>query len=117
MRGLIMIIGLAVFFAGAAPVAQADEGKGKMNPCMKEKKMNRHKMKQEFMNEGMGILLDTIILLKDSATDPKMKKKAAALETRMRAHLQKHDEMHKKMREMHKKGHNPCNPCAMGKHK
>lgn len=117
MRGLIAIIGFAVFLAGAVPEAQADESKGMMNPCMKKNKMNHHKMKREFMNEGMGILLDTIILLKESATDPKIKNKAAALETRMRDHLQKHDEMHKKMKEMHKmhkKGHNPC---AMGKHK
>lgn len=118
MRSFILIVSLMLFLLGVAPDAHAHEDKGiKANPCMKEKMMSRHKMKKEFMNEGMGILLDTIVLLKDSATDPKMKTRAAALENRMRTHLQKHDQMHEKMKGMHKMGGNPCNPCSKGGHK
>jgi hypothetical protein len=80
-------------------------------------KTDRHKIKHEMMVEGTNILLDTIMLLKEVAKDDATKKKAAQLEKRWRAHMESHEKMHQMMKSKHGKGHNACNPCAMGKHK
>ncbi|MFQ5432549.1 MAG: hypothetical protein ACE5EN_08590 [Nitrospinota bacterium] len=82
-----------------------------MNPCEKrdymEKHMQKKKMKMrimKLMEEGMGMWVETVELIKESASDPAIKRKAAALEKRMRANVQEHKELHKKMHEM-KSGH------------
>ncbi len=108
MRSLILIAGLCMFLVGVSTPVYAHGGKEHSNPCMK---MGKGAMKHQMMEEGMTIILDTIILMKESATDPKVKAKAAQLEKRFRAHMEKHEKMSEMM---HGKGHmsNPCNPCA-----
>ncbi len=139
MRKLIMVLGV-VFVIGLIPVTQAYAdrdrenpcGKGMMNPCEKkeymEKRKQMHQMRQRIRNlmeEGMDMWLETVILLKQSATDPQVKGKAAGLEKRLRANINEHKELHKKMHDMRKEhgGHgdykrhgNPCaprNPCGL----
>jgi len=115
MRRLVLIAGLFVFIAGVSTPVYAHGGKHDANPCMMKghgkMKMDHGNMKHQMMEEGMTIILDTIILMKESATDPKVKAKAAQLEKRFRAHMEKHEKMSKMM---HGKGHmgNPCNPCS-----
>ncbi len=122
MRNLIIAVGLFTFLFGVPQLAQAhpeiikasaDEHGNHMNPCMKDMKMKHHGMKHEMKKEGMEIMLDAITLIKDSTSDPVMKKRAKALETRMRAHIQKCENMHEKMKEMHNDGKGKHgNPCA-----
>jgi len=135
MRIVSMIFGITFLFISVMPVTQAYAGSDKhmknpcgkmMNPCEKkeymEKYMQKKKMKmqmKQLMEEGMDMWLETVQLIKESATSSGIKKKAAALEKRMRANVNEHKELHKKMHDMHKghgerhmeKKHNPCNPC------
>lgn len=142
MRIVSMIFGITFLFISVMPVTQAYAGKdghmsnpcGKsMNPCERKEYMERHKQRREMktrarqlMNEGMDMWLETVQLIKESATDPGIKKKAAALETRMRANIDEHKSIHQKMhtgkghgeryehggkghqKEGHGEGHNPC---------
>ncbi len=123
MRNLIIAVGLFTFLFGLPQLATAhphiikassDEHGMQMNPCMKDMKMKHHGMKHEMKKEGMEIMLDAITLIKDSISDPALKKRAKALETRMRSHIQKCEKMHEKMKEMHHgDGHEKHgNPCA-----
>lgn len=143
MRFVSMIFGLTFLFITVMPVTQAYADKerhmqnpcGKMmNPCEKKEYMERHKQKQQMkarvrqlMEQGMDMWVETVQLLKESASDPGIKKKAAALEQRMRANIHEHKALHQKMHEgkghgeryehggkMHGGGHNPCgkNPCS-----
>lgn len=105
---------LSLILVSATVPAYAHGSKHGANPCMKT---DRHKIKHEMMVEGTNILLDTIMLLKEVAKDDATKKKAAQLEKRWRAHMESHEKMHQMMKSKHGKGHNACNPCAMGKHK
>ncbi|VAX25758.1 hypothetical protein MNBD_NITROSPINAE04-2663 [hydrothermal vent metagenome] len=116
MRSLILIAGLCMFLVGVSTPVYAHGEKEHGNPCMEmghgKMKMGKGAMKHQMMEEGMTIILDTIILMKESATDPKVKAKAAQLEKRFRAHMEKHEKMSEMM---HGKGHgmgNPCNPCS-----
>jgi hypothetical protein len=153
----MMALGLAVFLIGVMPATHAHAGKrvenpcgkGMMTPCEKkeqmEKRMERHKQMQEMrqrarhlMEEGMDMWVETVHLLQESTNDPDLKKRAAALEKRMRKNISEHKELHKKMHTMrseHRPGHmdkerrkhegkghgerymqpcNPCNPCQKG---
>lgn len=122
MRNLIISAGLCTLLFGAPQAALAHphaiqakaDGQGHMmNPCMKDMKMEHHSMKHEMKKEGMAIMLDAITLIKDSTSDPAIKKRAKALEARMRAHIQKCEAMQNKMKDMHhgddhEKHGNPC---------
>ena len=131
MHKLIMIVSIALIM-GAIPVQQAHAGKDSKNPCENKEYMEMHKQRSEMkqraralMNEGMDMWLEAVTLLKESAPNPALKKKAAALEKRMRANVNEHKELHKTMHNMrkehggkhgdYKKHGNPCaprNPCG-----
>lgn len=132
MRKLIMIVTVALVM-GAIPAQQAYADKDRKNPCENKEYMEMHKQRSEMkqrarqlMDEGMDMWLEAVALIKESATNPAVKKKAAALETRMRANITEHKGIHKKMHDMgkghggkhgdYKKHGNPCaprNPCGM----
>lgn len=132
MRKLIMIVSVALVM-GAIPAQQAYADKDRKNPCENKEYMEMHKQRSEMkqrarqlLNEGMDMWLEAVILIKESAANPAVKKKAAALEMRMMANIKEHKEIHKKMHDM-RKGHggkhgdykkhgNPCaprNPCGL----
>ena len=147
MRIVSMIIGITFLFISVMPVTQAYAGHdmrmknpcgksmnpcGKsMNPCDKNGHMEKHMLKKklkmrmkQLMEEGMDMWLETVQLVKESATKAWIKKKAADLEKRMRANITEHKGLHKKMHEMrmehekhHKKGGsmrgNPCGKMGM----
>ena len=131
MRKLIMIVSVALVM-GAIPAQQAYADKDRKNPCENKEYMEMHKQRSEMkqrarqlMNEGMDMWLEAVTLIKENAANPAVKKKAAALEKRMRANITAHKELHKKMHGMskghgghgdYKKHGNPCaphNPCGM----
>ncbi len=112
MRFVSMIFGLTFLFISVMPVTQAYAGKDKHmeNPCEKKEYMERHKQKRmmkararRLMEQGMDMWVETVQLIKESARDPRIKKKAAALEKRMRANINEHKALHQKMHEG--KGH------------
>ena len=119
MRFVSMIFGITFLFISVMPVTQAYAGKdghmsnpcGKsMNPCDRKEYMERHKQKRmrkarvrKLMEEGMDMWLETVQLINESSNDPGIKKKAAALEKRMRANIDEHKALHKSMHK--RKGH------------
>ncbi|GMT41759.1 MAG: hypothetical protein IEMM0002_0170 [bacterium] len=127
MRYLLIALSLGVFLLGRAVPAQAHEAAythfhearadKPMNPCMKDSKMMFHSKKHAMMKEGMGIILDAIVLIKDSAKNPKIYERAAAIEKRWRTHLKSHEEMHKHMMmQSHGEHHDGQNPCQKKMH-
>jgi len=133
MRIVSMIFGITFLFISVMPVTQAYAGKDRhmenpcgkmMNPCEKKEYMEKHMQKKkmkmqmkQLMEEGMDMWLETVQLVKESATNSGIKKKAASLEKRMRANVNEHKKIHKMMQDMHK-GHgekmhgNGSNPCG-----
>ena len=115
MRIVTMVFGITFLFMSVLPVTQAyaDGDKHMKNPCQKkeykeyrEKHMQKKKLKMrmmKLMDEAMGMWLEAVQLVKESAGDSGIKKKAAALEKRMRANINEHKALHKKMHGMHKK--------------
>lgn len=131
MHKLIMIVSVALIM-GAIPAQQAYAGKAGENPCGNKEYMEMHKQRSEMkqrarqlMNEGMDMWLEAVTLIKENATNPAVKKKAAALEKRMMANIKEHKEIHKKMHDAskghggqgkhgdYKKHGNPCAPTGM----
>lgn len=115
MRIVTMIFGITFLFMSVLPVTQAYASRDKYmkNPCeKKEYKEYREKHKQKkkvkekmmhLMDEAMGMWLEAVQLVKESASDSGIKKKAGALEKRMRANINEHKALHKKMHDMSKK--------------
>jgi len=115
MRIVTMIFGITFLFMSVLPVTQAHAGRDKYmkNACEKKEYKEyreRHKQKKKvkekmmhLMDEAMGMWVEAVQLVKESAVDSGIKKKAAALEKRMRANITEHKALHKKMHDMHEK--------------
>jgi len=109
MRIVKIIISSTFLLTAVLPVipAHADKDWYMENPCEKREQMDRNIQKQQMkarirqlMEEGMDMWVETAQLLKESASDPQIREKAAALEERMRANINEHKELHKKMHDM-----------------
>ncbi len=111
MRSIHLLISMIMIAAFAAPQAHADDDRYMKykGECKNMKSCGMHKkMKHQTMKERDMILLETIMLLKESSNDPAMKNRAQNLENRLQNLMGKHDEMHKK----HMKWKDKKNPCA-----
>lgn len=111
MRFVSMIFGITFLFVSVMPVTQAyaDRDRHMQNPCDKKEYMERHAQKRKMkarvrhlMEQGMDMWVEAVQLIKESASDPRIKKKAAALEKRMRANVHEHKALHKRMHDMRK---------------
>lgn len=91
-----MVLGISsVAFAQGPPM-----GPSMMGPGAPGQWAEMNQKRQQMMKEMHEIVLETIVLLKEVAKNPKAKAKAEKLEERMRAHIKEMQEFQEEMAKM-----------------